>query len=129
MNTLINALATNGLKYLLLIAAGGLVLWVGGCPPKAPSLVDPTHSLTREELVIEIDHLLDQYEHNIATIEQQERLRKTIVKSTLGFVAAGTYTPLSVVTFIGALYGAGSAVKDGAGSVKRRRERNRTAES
>lgn len=80
-----------------------------GCEPRARSPLDPTQKLTRAELQVQMEYLINQFDLRLHDIDKQEQLRNFILQNALAIGQAGTVNPLSILTTIAAFYGVGSA--------------------
>ena len=90
-----------------------LAAWAVGCEPKTGSLLEPTRSVTRAELQAELEHLQSKFAIRSAQLAQQEKFRKLILENALLIAETQTLNPLGLITGLAALYGIGSAVRDG----------------
>lgn len=109
---------TNFLKQhwphvLSLSLAVLFIAYALGCEPRARSPLDPTQKLTRAELQVQMEYLIQQFDLRIHDIEKQEQLRNFILQNALAIGQAGTVNPLSILTTIAAFYGVGSAANAG----------------
>lgn len=108
------------IKISSMAVAAFFVLLVWGCEPKAPGLTDPTQSLTRRELQIEFEMLLQTYEYRLATLEQKERFRMMLLQNASAIAQAGTINPFGIITAFLAFYGVGSAATTAKNVIKKK---------
>ena len=119
--TLSPTLAKYGKSGLVLVAAVTLIVWVYGCQPKVPSLIDGRRPVTRAELQLELTTLQKRFEIRSATLEQKEAIRRLIAENVLLMAQSGQINPLGILTGIAALYGVGSAGTTAARKIKEAR--------
>ena len=93
-----------------IIVASLLLLYFFGCEPKCKSITNPSTTVTRAELDIEIDILIAKANAGYASIESQEELRDLLFQQTIMAAAGGTINPVALLTSIGAILGLGATV-------------------
>lgn len=115
-----NLLKNNWPKISAFLFAVLLLLWAAGCPATVSSPLNSNNQLTRAELQIELDMLLNTYQHKLSTLDQEERLRKLILQNALVIARAGSVEPLSILTTLLGFYGAGSIAASTGKAVKKK---------
>lgn len=88
-----------------------------GCDSKTKSVFFPAVMVTRAELQLEAKQLLADYELKIKRIDigiidldKQDELKQRLISFGMQAAEAGTISPLSVVTLLGSILGAGAFV-------------------
>ena len=109
------------LKIFLPLVAAILLVWVGGCPPRTTSPLDPSVKLNRNELAVAYRHMLDKFELADLDLTTQEEQRTYIIETTLGIVKAGAINPLGILMAIAGAYGIGSAATSTVRTIKKRK--------
>lgn len=109
MQKLLDHLAAHWPQTIAIVLALSVTVWLVGCPPTAPSPLDPTKQLTAAELAAELEYIIVRFDISQADIAQQERFRKILINNALLIVETGTFNPLGILTGLAALYGVGSA--------------------
>lgn len=115
-----NFLKTNWPKISAILVAVLLLLWAVGCPATVSSPLNSTNRLTRAELQIELNMLLETYEQKLSTLKQEERLRKLLLNNALLIAQTGSVEPLSILTTLLGFYGAGSLATTTGKAVKKK---------
>lgn len=113
-------LKTQWPRISAILVAVLFLLWAAGCPATVGSPLDSANRLTRSELQIELNMLLQVYENKLTTLDQEERLRKLILNNALIIARAGTVDPLSIITTLLGFYGAGSIANSTGKAVKKK---------
>jgi hypothetical protein len=113
-------LKTHAARVVILLIVGLSILYLGGCPIRAPSPRNPSQLLTAAELHIELEHLLQLYELRQGEISEKQRIRTLIINNALTIASAPTLNPLGILTSLAGIYGLGSITKDTAGAIKRK---------
>ncbi len=93
------------------IAIVAVVVVVGlfnGCQVTAPSLLDPNIKVTRGELEIELQTLLDKAELRFSQINRQEQFRRELLNHALVISSSGTVNLYGLIPIALSLLGAGA---------------------
>lgn len=87
-----------------------VILYAYGCQSKVISLVNSKITITREQLVLEVDHFLAQAELKFQDLERQDLVRNTIFNS-LTDIAQGKVPDFpGVMLMIGNILGLGAVI-------------------
>lgn len=92
-------------SLFIIVIAVGFAFYIQGCPPKVPSLIDDTTPVTRQELQLELDTIIQTAEFRMADLQRQEDFRAIILQNALILVQGQPLNPLGILTGIAALYG------------------------
>ncbi len=106
---------------IALFVALCMAAWAVGCEPRTSSLLDEEKDVTRSELQQELEFLQQKYAIRSAQLAQQEKFRKLILENALLIAETQTLNPLGLITGLAALYGVGSAVRDGKKAVTKKK--------
>ena len=87
-----------------------LSIWLIGCEPTVPSLTAPVAAVTRAELQLEIEHLVDVAEQRMIALDKQDELRRMIFNNAQLIAQGGGVNPAGVVTTMMAIAGVGATV-------------------
>lgn len=119
---IIDALKTlfNHERYesIAIIIAAGMLIWFYGCESKVPGIKDPEKQVTRTELQMEIDQLLDMAEYRYTQLDQQDQIKEALLTHAMLVAQGGTINPIAVVTAIAGVLGIGATVDN----VRKRKE-------
>lgn len=99
-----------------------VILYAYGCEPKTRSLIDPSVSVTRLELVDELDKLQMFYDRRIADLEKKEAFKKFVFEASLDIAEKGEINPLGIITSLLAVLGVGATADD----IRLRKDRKKT---
>ena len=124
MQKLLDHLRAHWPQTVAVILALTVFVWLAGCPPRAPSPLDPSQKLTAEQLAAELDFIIAKFGISQADIAQQEQIRKVIINNALLIAETGTLNPLGILTGLAALYGAGSATNSVKNVLKKKKPSN-----
>ena len=83
----------------------GIVLFVYGCEPKTPSLIDMNRLINRQELQLELDQIIGLAQMRMVDLDKQEQFRAVILQNALILVKGQPYNPLGIITAIAGIYG------------------------
>ncbi len=108
------------IKISSLAVAAFLIVLVLGCEPRVAGLTDPTRMMTRRELQIEFDSLIQSYEYRLASLEQKERFRAMLLQNAAAIAQTGTVNPFGIITAVLAFYGVGSATTTAKNAIKKK---------
>jgi len=102
----------NHERYQVLAVFGILILllWFFGCQSLVSSLLDPEIKVTRQQLQIEVDHMIAQADLRFKQLDSEDQFRKQLVDQFLLWSKAGTINPVGVLMSIVTLAGAGATV-------------------
>lgn len=93
------------------------MFWLLGCESTAPSPVDPTRSVTRPQLHIEIDSFLSRVEIATLQLDKKDKLRQLFLEGAGKLLAEGNVNYFSILTSALSIVGLGAIVdnkrKDG----------------
>lgn len=106
-------LKDNWQWYLMIIIANIACLWIIACPPTTTSLLEHNKQVTREELQLELETIVNTAKFRMANLDEQDELRNIILQNAVLIIETGTVNPLGILTGLLALYGAGSAITRG----------------
>ncbi len=118
-----NWLKAHYKRLILPIIVLCVMLWVGGCPPRTRSPINPSTKLTLPELNAELNNLIDRYEIAIQNIEEQERIRKLIISNALMIAESGSINPLGLITALAGAYGITRVSSDTVNTIKKRKKK------
>lgn len=116
----ISDLVQNWPKTIALIVLTALLFWGFGCPPTVRSLIQPGTKITRPELQIELDSIIQTAEFRMAELDRQEAFRDVIFKNVLIIGQTGTLNPVGIITLLTGLYGVARGTKDIKDRVKKK---------
>ena len=102
----------NWPKSIALIVLTALLFLGHSCQPETRSLIYPGEKVTRPELQIELDTIVNTAEVRMADLDRQEAFRDLIFKNALVIVETGTLNPLGIITLLTGLYGITRGVQD-----------------
>lgn len=100
------------------IVALGLLIWFFGCESKVESVITPNKKVTRGELRIELDGIVDLIGLRATDLDKQDELKQLLLKNALLIAQGGTVNPVGVITTVAAVLGVGAAVDN----VRKRKE-------
>lgn len=99
-----------------------LLLFAFGCEPQTVSLLDPSRTVSRQQLEAEFDYLLQVHQERSLDLDKQEQIRQIIFQQGLIIAQGGAYNPIGIATTLLAIFGIGATVDD----VKLRRKIKKT---
>jgi len=108
----ISDLVPNWPKSIALIVLTAILFWGYGCPPHVKSLIHPGQMVTRPELQVEMDTIMQTAEFRFADLDQQDAFRDVIFKNVLLSIETGTLNPVGIITLLTSLYGITRGAKD-----------------
>lgn len=117
----------NWLLLVILLVASGLMIYFYGCYPRVKSLLDNTRMVTRQELQLEFNQIIDLAEIRILDLDRQDKIRTIIMENALVLVRGQPLNPVGIITAVAAVYGAGQAgcsITKKVKEVKRKRKVN-----
>lgn len=85
-----------------------IVIYLYGCEPKVKSLNATRLMVTRAELQLELEHIINTANLRMIDLDKQDRLRSLIVQNALVLVQGQPLNPLGLITAMAAVYGLGS---------------------
>lgn len=89
-----------------LLVTVGICIYLTACEPKVKSLNKVNHLVTRAELQVEFDNIIDKFELRMIALDKQERLRELIMQNALLIAQGQPFNPVGILTGLAAIYGA-----------------------
>lgn len=89
----------------------GFLFWGFACPARTPSLLVEGKKVTRPELQIELDSIIQTAEYRMADLDRQEQIRDFVFKNALIMIETGTVNPIGIITLLAGLYGIAHGAK------------------
>jgi len=86
----------------------GVLLYCYGCEPKVPSLNNTHELVNRQELQLELNHIISMAQLRMVDLEKQEQLRTIILQNALVLVEGQPFNPVGIVSAVAAIYGIAS---------------------
>ncbi len=99
----------------------GLFVFIYGCQSTTQSLTQPSRTVTRSELQIEINTLLETSQIRFEDLDRQDQLRNLILQNALVVAQGQPFNPLGMISGLLAVYGAGSAARDTRNIIKKKK--------
>lgn len=93
-----------------------LIFYQEGCEPTVKSIIDDNKLVTRAELNVELERIVQEAALRNADLDKQEEVRKIILQNALLLASGQPLNPVGIITGLAAIYGIGSGVQ----SVKKR---------
>lgn len=121
-------LRKNHCRLIMYSAIVGFMIFIYSCEPKVTSLEDSKRLVTRGELQLELNHIIDRAEYKILSLDRQETLQRIVFQNALVLVQGQPLNPVGLITGIAALYGVtqagGKVTKTVKNGIKKRKESN-----
>lgn len=92
------------------IIALAVVTWAYGCQPSVKSIREPDIRLTRPEFQNEVDYFAAQAASRFESLEQQEKLRRTLFNLAIEYAKGGSVNPVAVAITLGNIIGLGAVI-------------------
>ncbi|KKN15625.1 hypothetical protein LCGC14_0984120 [marine sediment metagenome] len=92
------------LLFIIIVVVGTGFL-MQGCPPRVPSLIDDDTEVTRQELQLELDTIIQTAEFRMMDLDKQDQFRAIILQNALILVQGQPLNPIGILIGIAALYG------------------------
>ncbi len=105
----------------------GFILYAYGCESKVLSLNHTAKKVTRQELQIELNSLLDLAEVRFLDLESQDQLKALILQNAIILVQGQPFNPVGILTGFAAIYGigqAGNSVSQTVNNIRKKRKVN-----
>lgn len=116
----ISDIVQNWPKTIALIVLTALLFWGYGCPSKTASLLTPGKMITRPELQIELDTIVQTAEFRMSDLDEQDRFRDIIFKNATLIFTTGTMNPAGIMTLLIGLYGVTRGAQDIKNRIKKK---------
>lgn len=81
-----------------------------GCQPKCKSVMKPEQTITRAELMAEIDQINGLVAARVSDLDDQDALRKYLSQATMQIAASGTVDPWMILGSVSTLLLGGAGV-------------------
>jgi len=98
----------------------GFIGFVQGCQSKCQSMIDSSKQVSRGELKAEVDLLLARANDRVATLDQQDGIKKAIFENALLFSSGGKVNPVGLFMTCLSILGFGAVVDN----FRRRKDSN-----
>lgn len=87
-----------------------VLVWVYGCQSTAVSILNPPSKVSRAELQIEVDAILERAKLRFADLDRQDKIKSTIFNTAITFAEHGTVNPVAVAITLGNILGLGAII-------------------
>lgn len=81
-----------------------------GCQSETTSILDPSTSISRDELSAEVNNFMERAKIRFADLDRQDEIKQILLNNALLYSATGTLNPVGVVTTLAAVFGIGATV-------------------
>lgn len=97
MLKLLKALNDNHWYLIAGAIAITLFVWLYGCQSSVRSMIDPTKSVTRDELQLEADYLIGQIKVKMTDLDKQDEIKTLLLEQAAIFGQTGTFNPTGLM--------------------------------
>ncbi len=105
-------------QSVAVVIAAALLVWFYGCESSVESIITPNKKVTRAELRIELDGIVELVSLRRSDLDKQDLIKDALLKNALLIAQGGTINPVGAVTAVAAVLGIGAA----ADNVRKRKE-------
>ena len=95
----------NSTLMITFLFTAGLLVYVYGCEPKVQSLNSSHTLVNRQELQLELNHIINMAQLRMVDLDKQEELRTIILQNALILVQGQPFNPIGLITAAAAVYG------------------------
>ena len=120
-----NWIKSHGVIIITSLVCSIVMIFICACEPKVRSINGGGLMVTRQELQLELNHLMDLAELRMLNLDRQEQLRTMVLNNAVILAQGQPFNPLGLLTGLAAIYGVSQGgVSVGKRNITKRNERN-----
>jgi len=110
LDKIIKLIDHNRWIVIAAIIATLLFFWLCGCESQVSSIVEPSKTVTRAELQLEVENFVALAKIRFDRLDKDDELKELIVNNAFLIAQGGAINPLGVVTSMMSILGIGAVV-------------------
>lgn len=93
-----------------MILALAVAIWAYGCQSSVVSILDPPAKVTRPELQLELDSMLELAKIRFAALDRKDKIKDTFFNAAIQYSAEGSINPIAFALTLGNLLGLSAVI-------------------
>jgi len=110
MDRLWKIIRHNQALVIGMILAIAAALWAYGCQSSVVSILNPTAKVTRQELQLEVDSLIERAKIRFAELDRQDKIKSTVFNTAINYAEHGTINPVAFLITLGNILGLSAVI-------------------